>query len=86
MKTVLNPISCAATPSHRRWECIRSSSATIVRMYWARFGISSFIASSIPFTNTVVWLWEQIPHTRSRSGTTRTKSRASAAFSIPRWL
>jgi len=54
MNRVLKPISWAATPSHRRWECIRSSSATIVRMAWARGGTSTFIASSIPFTTVFV--------------------------------
>jgi hypothetical protein len=48
MNRVSNPASWAATPSHSMWLWMRSSSATITRIAWARGGASTPASFSTP--------------------------------------
>ena len=65
MNSVSNPASWAATPSQSRWLWIRSISANIVRMAWARGGTVTPASFSTPRAYAVAWMWEQMPQMRS---------------------
>ena len=70
MNMVLKPMSLAAMPAQSTCECRRSSSATTTRIYWARGGGVRPVRPSIAWQRVSVWMFEQMPQTRSMSAMT----------------